>query len=175
VEDSPRFAIRPDVFFDFYTNFFALMKGNLMFGQVTQDGLLTREIRSVPFTFYDLEFVRHSWKRIPIDQDAVQNVVATLQPTAITSHSGYKNLSPEKFYDLVFTSQDHSIRRIVIVFGDTYYSTQDWGSLGAWNRVTSRSVKKDWIKQDRVTIMIRYKDDRLIQGDIPLRKSADLY
>lgn len=174
LEDSLRYAIKPDAFFDYYTNFFTLMTGNLLVGQVNPEGLVTRQIRGTPFSIHDLNFFRRHWTRIQVDNHAAEAVVATLQVVPAGRSIGGVSYSADKFYDLVLSSKDESIKRITLVAEGVYYSTTDWGKIGSWNRVMSRPVEKIWIKRNSVTLLILYNDDRLIQAEIPLQRANDL-
>jgi hypothetical protein len=71
-------------------------------------------------------------------------------------------------HQMLFMTQDTTIKRITFVQSDTFYSTKDWGALGGWSKVTSREVTSDWTRKSSVKVLVRYWDDRLVEGELPL-------
>ena len=178
VEDAPRFAIRPDMYFDFYTNYFTMMDGNFIVGEITPLGLTTHEIRPGQFSIFNFHFMKHNWTKIPYASDISKTISAELQSLkpspASPSHaspspaSPSPNANPSKMHQMLFMTQDTAIKRITFVHSDTFYSTKDWGALGGWSKVTSREVTSDWTRKSSVKVLVRYWDDRLVEGELPL-------
>lgn len=161
VEDSPRFAIRPDIYFDFYTNYFTLMDGNIISGQLTPTGLVTRSIRTGLYAVFQMDFMRHTWTRVPFDSTLPQSIKASLQPLSSGAPSGSSGQRSKKF-NMVFATQLPDVKRITFLQSDIFYSTTDWGSMGTWKKVVSREVMSDWENRKSVTVFVRYVDDRLV-------------